>query len=176
MTTAAFEIKNIKVIFEPINLVGYTHRVVVVRDGYCIAKDWLGTEYNANKKAAEYYFSKHCLKVDNQALLRKAVKKETKPQVSSKKAFAQWLISHDFEVVGMVGTYTTPIDVYVKVMKEADKWNKGSFLYNNVYHNCPRWMRRFRNYCEILYKKDVIGVEVLTILNSKEWDSKQFDD
>ncbi len=167
-----FEIENVKVIFE-----GESDHapVAVVKDGYLIGRDWHKSEYNMNKYAAEYYFSKHYLKVDNQALLRKAAKKEAKPQVSSKKAFAQWLISHDFEVVGMVGTYTTPIHAYVDAMKEAGKWNRGSFLHNNVYHNRPRWMMRFENYCEAQDKRAVLGIEVLTILNSKEWDSKAYD-
>ncbi len=174
--TTTFEIENTKVIFEPINLVGFTHRVAIVKDGVHIAKDWHKSEYNANKQSAEYYFSKHYLNTDNEALLRKAVKKEARLQVSSKQAFIKWLDSHLFEVVGMTGTYSTPIDAYVDVMKEAGKWNKGSFLYGNVYHNRPRWMKRFKNYCEAQEgKRDVLGTEVITALGRKEWDSKQYD-
>jgi hypothetical protein len=168
-----FEIKNVKVIFEGTGA-DYTP-VAVVKDGRLVGRDWHKSEYNMNKQAAEYYFSKHYLKVDNQALLRKAVKKEIKPQASSKKGFAQWLLAHQFEVVGMVGTYSTPVEAYVVEMKESDKWNKGSFLYGNVYHNRPRWMRRFKNYCEAQGKREVLGIEMFTILNSKEWDNKQND-
>ncbi len=168
-----FEIKNVKVIFEGTGA-DYTP-VAVVKDGRLIGRDWHKSEYNMNKASAEYYFSKHYLKVDNQALLRKAVKKEVKPQVHSKKAFAQWLLSHQFEVVGQMGTYTTPIDAYVEAMKEAGKWNKGSFLHNGVYQRRPRWMYRFEHYCEAQDKSNAFGFEVLAVLNSKEWDNKQND-
>ena len=175
-TAPSFTIKNTTVYFEPIdNLPGFTHRVAIVRDGVRIAKGWLKNEYVPSKTSARYFYKKLCLGQDNEAILQRAKKREIKPPVYSKPGFAQWLEERMFEPIGEMGTYRTPIDVYIDTMKESDKWSKGSFLYDGAYRPRPRWMYRFKNYCASHGRGSISGVEVRTILHSKVWDNKQYD-
>ncbi len=54
---------NVTIRFQPIDgvLPGFSHKVIIIRDGKAIAKDWLGSDFNVTEKNATYYYNKHIL-------------------------------------------------------------------------------------------------------------------
>jgi hypothetical protein len=58
-----FRADDVTVEFHNVDLVGFSHKVLIFKSGNLIAKDWLSDEYRVSEKHAAYYCDKHADKI-----------------------------------------------------------------------------------------------------------------